>query len=276
MSVQALLRAQTRPLVRPLVRFYGADSPAGAYLGGEPAGLSIDFSSDSALVRGHTTNFNGRPQDLLTVTRASGASYFDKNGVLQQAANNILRLDYHPVMKVPLGALIEEQRTNLDIHSDDLSNAAWVKNAATVSANTGAGPTGVVNADTLTASAGTGTIPRVTNGGTTVTSTVYTRSVYLKAGTYSFAQIYINNQAADYANFNLATGVATAAGAATALMQPLLNGWYRCSITFTAGSTDRTTFIMLAASATATRAQTWNPVGTETIIFGGTQTEAGA
>jgi hypothetical protein len=48
----------------------------------------------------------------ITFTRASGATYFDANGVLQTAANDAPRFDHDPVTGASRGLLIEEQRTN--------------------------------------------------------------------------------------------------------------------------------------------------------------------
>ena len=48
----------------------------------------------------------------ITFQRSSIATYTDKHGVLQTAANNIARLDHNPVTGARLGLLIEESRTN--------------------------------------------------------------------------------------------------------------------------------------------------------------------
>jgi len=91
------------------------------------------------------------PASILTVVRASAGSFFDSAGVLQQAANNALRLDYDPVTLAPLGVLIEVVRTNLALRCRDLTNAAWTKSNMTT-AMTATGPDGVANsATTLTA-----------------------------------------------------------------------------------------------------------------------------
>jgi hypothetical protein len=48
----------------------------------------------------------------ITFTRASGATYFDANGVLQTAANDEPRFDHDPATGESRGLLIEESRTN--------------------------------------------------------------------------------------------------------------------------------------------------------------------
>jgi hypothetical protein len=188
------------------------------------------------------------------------------------------RFDYDPVTLQPRGLLIEEQRTNLLTFSEQFDNAAWTKNAATIAANSVVSPDGTQDADTITADAGTGTIPRVGQISTaTVLSTVYTATIYAKRNTHSFVQIYLNNQAAEWANFTLTgNGTASANGSSTATITLVGNGWYRLQFVYTAGGTDRRPFFMLSPSATATRAETWNPVGTESVYIWGAQLEAGA
>jgi hypothetical protein len=48
----------------------------------------------------------------ITFTRASGATFFDANGVLQTAANDAPRFDHDPATGASRGLLIEEARTN--------------------------------------------------------------------------------------------------------------------------------------------------------------------
>jgi hypothetical protein len=98
--------------------------------------------------------------------------------------------------------------------------------------------------------------------------------MYVKAGTYTFFQIYLNNQGGEWANFTLTgAGTATANGACTASIVAAGDGWYRVSMTYTAGGTDRRPFFAMAASGTATRAQSWTATGTETLFIWGAQLE---
>ncbi len=74
------------------------------------------------------------------------------------AAVYSLPRDYNPTTGAALGVLVEEQRTNLCLYSDDFTNVAWVKVNVTA-AKTATGPDGVANsASTLTATLANGTV----------------------------------------------------------------------------------------------------------------------
>lgn len=93
----------------------------------------------------------------ITFTRASTATFVGSNGLIQTAAINAPRFDYNPTTLAANGLLVEEQRANLAIYSDDLTNLIWVKTNCTT-AKTATGPDGVTNsATTLTASAANAT-----------------------------------------------------------------------------------------------------------------------
>ena len=57
-------------------------------------------------------------ENLLNFERASVATYYDADGVLQTAAIDEPRLDHDPVTLEPLGLLVEEERTNILLNSD--------------------------------------------------------------------------------------------------------------------------------------------------------------
>ena len=99
---------------------------------------------------------HGQPlSSKIAFTRASLATYFDRTGVLQTAANGVARVNSHVYNGsnwINRGLLIEEARTNLCLQSEDLSTT-WVDAAATsvgISINTTVAPDGNTTADTLT------------------------------------------------------------------------------------------------------------------------------
>jgi hypothetical protein len=139
-------------------------------------------------------------------------------------------------------------------------------------------PDGTSTADTLLATAGTGFVPRVFQTPSTVTSTVYTASYYVRPGTHTFVQIYMISQTSDFCNFTLTgNGSVQNNGAAVGTITfDSATGWYRISMTYTAGGTNRYPVLTIAPSGTATYAQSWNPVGTESILIWGSQFEVGS
>lgn len=116
--------------------------------GSDDASLDIDFIGNRAYVAGATVT----PASILTCARASPATtyYEQADGTLTTFAANVLRIGN-------LGLLVEESRTNVVLHSRDLTNAAWVKLNCTA-AKDQTGPDGTVNgASKLTATAGNAT-----------------------------------------------------------------------------------------------------------------------
>lgn len=92
---------------------------------------------------------------------SSASTYTRNNGGVYPP-----RFDYDPVTRAPRGILIEEQRTNLLLRSEEFDNASWVKENAgvgsvpTVTPNAGVAPDGNTTADR---------VQFALNGGTTTT-----------------------------------------------------------------------------------------------------------
>jgi hypothetical protein len=191
---------------------------------------------------------------------------------------NIPRLDYS------LGScpniLLEPQRTNLLQRSEEFDNASWTKNASSVTANSTTSPSGLVNADTLTAN-GLLNFHSVMSLVVSVTTTPTTLSIYAKKNTNDFIQLAVTGGIGGmYANFNIATGVVGSVGTTsgsnpTSSIQSIGNGWYLCSMTFTpTAATTTNVYCAIAASATDTRLLA-NTLSTSVFLWGA-QLEAGA
>jgi hypothetical protein len=140
--------------------------------------------------------------------------------------------------------LIEEQRTNLNTYSDDLTNAQWNKTNSTASANQTLAPNGLLEAD-LVAETANNTQHYVYNNQPAVTSgTAYTQSVFLKKGTGSTAPdwVCVGFLASGFGTarlaFNVSTGtVGNVSGSVTSTVTQYTNGWWRISLTATATAT---------------------------------------
>jgi len=83
----------------------------------------------------------------VTFERASIATQVNAQGLIESAAEDVMRHDYDPVTGEYKGWLIEESRTNLLTYSEDFSNAAWDKTRSFIHANATTAPDGTMTAD---------------------------------------------------------------------------------------------------------------------------------
>ena len=103
----------------------------------EPS-LKLDFANARAL------------DPRITFTRASTATYVGANGLIKTAGVDEARFDHDPSTGESLGLLIEESRTNLIPHSQELNAATWNKYfGSSVSANYAIAPDGTQTADRI-------------------------------------------------------------------------------------------------------------------------------
>jgi hypothetical protein len=145
---------------------------------------------------------------------------------------NLARVDYKDNINGSL--LLEPQRTNSLTYSQDFTNAAWVKDGSTATANAATSPDGTSNADKLFETATTD-FHRVFGSTISVTSgTAYTASIFVKAAEVTTFAIELRLTASvGTAIFNLVAETATNGG----IIQDYGNGWYRCIFTATATAT---------------------------------------
>jgi hypothetical protein len=164
-------------------------------------------------------------------------THFDVGDVGTQAG------DYFDVPFVSLSrCVLSDNAPNSLLHSDDFSNAAWVKDGTTVIANTGAvlAPDGTSTADTILEDSSTGPhyVYQVISG---LSSSAFDvcYSVALRAGTRTWGRVQISELAtsAVQAWFNLSTG--TLGGVNTTgtgfvnprhFIRALGNDWYQCTL----------------------------------------------
>jgi cytochrome c-type biogenesis protein CcmE len=113
----------------------------------------------------------------ISSSSTSGTLVIDNVSIKEVITNNVPRLDYSQGSCPSL--LLEPQRTNLTLYSEDFSNAAFwaVTNSGTISANNEISPDGTQNADTLNAGAAFSQVQGAIGG---TIGTVYTVSIYVK------------------------------------------------------------------------------------------------
>jgi hypothetical protein len=130
-------------------------------------------------------------------------------------------------------------KRNLCSRSEDFLDGSWIKYKATITQDNIVAPDGSTTADKIVANTETN-YHSAYQGLTVISGNTYTVSVYVKAAGYDKFVIGEGFNGGFYASYDLATGsVITTAGAFTNKTQtitPAANGFYRCSITFTATS----------------------------------------
>jgi len=239
--------------------------------------LDLQFAATRSLV----DNISGR--NLITFTRASSATYVDRDGILKTAATNEPRFDHNPTTGESLGLLVEEQRTNLLLQSENLGTT-WTLNGLLAlgggsTLNAAIAPDGASTADLITEDTATST-HATTQGSLSFTSGItYTASCFVKRGTGSRnATIQLRFAAfsgTPRVSIDLSTGAITLAGSGgTIVSQAYPNGWWRVSLTATATATV-TSFVDIGlVSGTTTLSYTGD--GTSGCYIWGAQLEAGS
>jgi hypothetical protein len=220
----------------------------------------------------------------ITFTRTSSATYIDENGLIKIAPANSPRFDHDPVTGECLGLLVEEQRQNLLLRSEEFNNTSWVKSAVGIATNTTAttAPDGSNNAEKIVEDT-TNSQHAVYQSRTGSNETV-TFSVFCKSAGRDKILLQLSNFFTTSANatFNLSTGVIIAISsdntdytntAATITQYP--NGWYRCSITTTKGSVN-TTNIPTISPLDSSGNVIYTGDGTSGIYIWGAQLEQGS
>jgi len=190
---------------------------------------------------------------------------------------NIPRIDYTGGGCGKL--LLEPQRTNSVLFSEQFNNAAYTKNNLTVTANNLVSPDGYTNADTAFETAFDGfhdllQSPSLTSG------TTYTLSSFVKAAGRDYCYLFLSDGTTPAAvKFNLATGVVlgTALGSpVSSKIENYGNGWYRCSMVYTSAATATGTLAVSATNSPALSLSGYTGDITKGIAVYGAQLEAGS
>jgi hypothetical protein len=205
----------------------------------------------------------------LDVVRATNATRVNANGVIETVGANVPRIDYTGGGCPSI--LVEPQRTNLLLRSEEFNDAYWVKLVTSISANSTISPNGTLTSDKLIASVGV--FDHVLRSGFSVTpSTNYTLTVFAKKSEYDFFVVRRIGSVID-TYFNLNNG--TLGNVRSGVVASILNvgdGWYRCSVTFTP-----TTGTVVDISLSNTNGViSYNGDGTSGIFIWGAQLEAGS
>jgi len=179
------------------------------------------------------------------------------------------RLDYDPVTLQPKGLLIEEQRTNLLLRSQEF-NTSWGVSSVTVSADTTVAPDGTTTGDTITASTATAYISQ---SATFTADADKSFSVFLKAGTSTATRLVLRDTTAatNRATIDITWTAGVPSGVASAGtlqgVDNFGNGWYRVRGLATG---------VIAANTNQFRFSPDTADGTKSVIIWGAQAENAA
>jgi hypothetical protein len=238
------------------------------------AGTPINNNSQIYLASGGAATYTGDGSSGIYIADAqlnegsSATAYYDTTA----SAYNAPRFDYDPVTLAAKGLLIEEQRVNQLLQSNDFATT-WTPISVTITQNSTLSPDGNVNADTITASA-TAVGSRIQQDGVVSLTSQYVYSCYVRPGTVNTVSLSLYNNTTATAlatvNFNVATGVVVTTTVGTGTITPAGNGWYRCSVTHSGTVT--------ATNSVRSYVYPNNTSGTtgDSVIIYGAQLEAGA
>jgi hypothetical protein len=188
---------------------------------------------------------------------------------------NVPRLTYQNGGGGCPSLLLEPQRTNLALYSEQFDNAYWPKLNSTITANSLTSPDGTVNADKLIADATTNLHRINISVFTGVALTSNTLSIFAKKGEYNFFYYRESISGTTVETFfDLNNGTITSIGAGrTATITSYGNGWYKCSVTATSVTAN---FGIGFGVAQTDGVSSFLGNGTSGIYLWGAQLEAGS
>ena len=211
----------------PLEDSYTGGNPLTPYVGDNVKGI---FAWGAQIVEGSTAK-----DYLRTETRL-----------------NIPRLDYSNGSCPSL--LVEPQRTNSCLYSEDISNAVWTKDGLSLTANAIASPSGVQNADLVNETTANSQHRIYQNAVSTISGQPITFSAYAKYSGRQYIYLRVDDSSGNkIAFFDVQNGlVSTLSSGVTASIEDAGNGWYRCimSVPSVTGSATAEGLIGLANSTT--------------------------
>jgi hypothetical protein len=248
-------------------------------------GLTLDNGTRAAAIAGVSPTLDYRfarekreietvsLTDKLTYTGGNG-TFVGSDGFIQRATTNIPRFDHDPLSRQSLGLLSEASRENLLLRSEEFNQSGnWASleglngfGSGSV-ANAETSPNGQVSADLITESTSTG-FHRIGQAFSYAANTIYMASVYAKAGLQSRLHLQLSTGLFKLALFNLETGTATGDGK----IQPVGNGWYRCSL-FSSNTVSGSATIWVEIANNSNQRQ-YTGDGTSGIYLWGAQLEA--
>ena len=217
---------------------------------------AVDFTDTGNTVFGDasvdTLTINGTNVSIPNNLNIGANTFFINSSNNRVGINTTLPLNALDVTgNVSVTGSITESNLNLQggnnllIYSQDFANAAWTKSSsATATAATFIAPDGTLTGQTCTFPSSSYIAQSFTVAG------IYTFSIYCHIISTNWVCIENYNSPLDKAVwFNLSTGVVGTQSNATGTISSVGNGWYKCSITMTAVSTNISIFNFFTVTA---------------------------
>jgi hypothetical protein len=175
----------------------------------------------------------------FTFARTGSATRVNENGLIETVANDVPRLDYSDGGCPSL--LLEPERTNLQVNSEEFDNALWNKTRASITPNDAISPSGLLDADKLVGDSGTSSY--VFDGISVTYEDVYTISVFTKfIDINEFVIVNFTQSGNAYFNIENGTVISNSGTFTEPKIENYENGWYRCSVKFTATATENVNY----------------------------------
>lgn len=169
---------------------------------------------------------------------------------------------------------------NLFQYSEDLSHSSWTKSGVTVSSVITSSPSN--NTSYKLVEDSTTATHRVFNNVTIVSGAIYTASFYVKNINRQFIQANLTSLSTNLrVVFDISNGIVSDANAGgtspiSSSISSITNGWYRCSVTFTATASGSVSLPIGGNSSSTGNGQSYTGSSSDAFYLWGVQLELGS
>ena len=185
----------------------------------------------------------------FTFARGSVATRINAQGLIENVASGVSRLDYPMIDGVQKGCphhILEPARTNLLRYSQDFSQSIWAKANTTLTPNTSISPDGSLNGGSLFETT-TNIFHDLSQSYVVSIGVVYHFSCFVKPNGRDYCYLYSNSEGDKAIKFDIKKGIIIGAALGTDTGSKITNfgnGWYRIEIKITATSSGSKAFVI--------------------------------